>query len=327
MTDFFENDVKDILKKEADQRSVHTLWCEKYRPLKLEDFIGNDLTKEKAKQYIQSNDVPHLLLHGKAGGGKTTLAMILAKTINCDYMYINASSENSVDNVREKITGFAVSVGFKPLKVIVLDEADFLTPQAQAALRNLMETYSQTTRFILTCNYVEKIIEPIISRCQVFHLVPPSKKEVANHVFSILRKENVEANPVDLKFIIDSAYPDIRRVINTLQLQTVDGKLKVNQKEMIDADYKLKILEILNDKRIDKKASFKQIRQIIADNSISVFSDIYKLLYDKLDEYATGHLAPIILILAEMDYKSSFVVDKEINFMSTILQILNEIKQ
>jgi DNA polymerase III delta prime subunit len=327
MADFFEDDSQEKREKQEERNKTHTLWVERYRPLKLADFIGNELIKEKAKSYIETNDVPHLLLYGKAGGGKTTLAKILGNTINCDCMYINASSENSVDNVREKITGFAVSVGFKPLKVIILDEADFLTPQAQAALRNLMETFSQTTRFILTGNYVEKIIEPIISRCQVFHLVPPSKKEVATYVYNILRRENVEANPADLKFVFDSAYPDIRRIINIIQKQTVNGVLTNNQQEMIDADYKLKVIEILTDKRIDRKTSFKNIRQILADNSITQFSDMYSLLYDRLDDYATGHLANVIVAIAEYQFKDAMVVDHEINFMAMIISILNEVKQ
>ena len=326
--DFVENDNIQKLEKEAEQRKIHSLWVERYRPLKLEDFIGNDLVKSKAKEYIDSNDIPHMLLHGKAGGGKTTLSYILAKTINCDYMYINASDERGIDDVREKIKGFAISVGFRDLKVIILDEADYLTPQAQAALRSVMETYSQTTRFILTCNNVERVIEPIISRCQVFKLLPPSKKEITMHILNgILRKENVEtANPDDLKFVINSMYPDIRRIINTLQQNTVNNVFSINQKEITESDYKLKVLEILADKRIDKKASIKQIRQIVADNSVSDFTDMYKLMLDRVEEFAVGHIAAVIIIIAEMDYKSSFCTIKEANFASTMYQILNEIK-
>jgi len=326
MPDFFENDSNDRLKKEAEKRSTHSLWCEKYRPLKLDDFIGSELVKQKAQSYIAANDIPHMLLHATPGTGKTTLSKILMNTINCDSMYINASMENSVESVRQRIEGFASSMGFKPLKIVVLDEADFLTPNAQAALRNLMETYSQSTRFILTCNAVERIVPAIASRCQVFHLIPPSKKEIAGHVYRILGKENVEANGNDLALIINSMYPDIRRIINTLQLMTVDGKLVVNQQEMIDADYKLKVLDILKDKRIDKKTSFKDVRQILANNSISDFTDMYKLLYDKIDDYAAGHLAPVILILSDMDSKYVIAVDKELNFMACIIQVLDLIK-
>lgn len=324
--EFFDNDVAGKLKKEEESRKTHHIWAEKYRPLNLSDFVGNDILKAKMKHYIEDNDIPHLLFYGKAGGGKTTLANILAKNIDCDSIYINASSENSIDDVRNKIVGFASSVGFRPLKIIILDEADFLTPQAQAALRNVMETFSMHTRFILTCNYFERIIEPIISRVQLFELVPPSKKDVASHVFNILRKESVEALPIDLKFILDSLYPDIRRIINTLQKQTRDNKLEVDQKAMVDSDYKLKIIDILKDTKKEKKDAFKEIRQILADNSITSFFDMYRLMYDNVDEYAKGHIAQSLLIISENQYKDSFVTDHEISFMALITQLLDEIK-
>ena len=167
----------------------HSLWVEKYRPKDLSTYVGNEHLKEKVKVYLESEDVPHLLLFGKAGTGKTTLAKIVVNNIDCDYMYINASDENKVDDVRNKIKTFASSVGFKSLKVIILDECDYLTPNAQAALRNLMETFSKHCRFILTCNYVERIIDPIQSRCQSYKVVPPSKKDVAQHLVDILDKE------------------------------------------------------------------------------------------------------------------------------------------
>ncbi len=141
----------------------NSLWVEKYRPKNLDSYVGNENLKKKVSRYLKEGDVPHLLLFGNAGTGKTTLAKLIVKNIECDHMYINASDENSVDVMRNKIKDFASSVGFKPIKVIILDECDFLTPNAQAALRNLMETFSRHTRFILTCNYVEKIIDPIQS--------------------------------------------------------------------------------------------------------------------------------------------------------------------
>ena len=170
----------------------HSLWVEKYRPNTLTTYVGNEHLKEKVKRYIDSEDVPHLLLYGKAGTGKTTLAKILVNNIDCDYMYINASDENKVDDVRNKIKTFASSVGFKDMKVVILDECDYLTPNAQAALRNLMETFSKHCRFILTCNYVERIIDPIQSRCQSYKVVPPSKKEVAQQMVKILNEESVK---------------------------------------------------------------------------------------------------------------------------------------
>ena len=202
----------------------HSLWVEKYRPTDLSTYIGNEHLKEKVKVYLESEDVPHLLLFGKAGTGKTTLAKIVVNNIDCDYMYINASDENKVDDVRNKIKTFASSVGFKSLKVIILDECDYLTPNAQAALRNLMETFSKHCRFILTCNYVERIIDPIQSRCQSYKVVPPSKKEVAQQMVEILDKENCLYKLDDIALIVNAGYPDIRRVINSAQRQIVDNK-------------------------------------------------------------------------------------------------------
>ena len=141
----------------------HSLWVEKYRPDELTNYIGNEHLRSKVQRYIDDQDVPHLLLYGKAGTGKTTLAKLIVKNIECDYLYINASDENSVDNVRFKIRAFASTVGFKDMKVVILDECDYLTPNAQAALRNVMETFSKHCRFILTCKYVERVIAPIQS--------------------------------------------------------------------------------------------------------------------------------------------------------------------
>ena len=173
-------------------------------------------------------DKKYIAIEGAIGVGKTTLAKIITNQIDCDVMYVNASDENSVDAVRDKIRGFASSMGFRKWKVIILDESDYLTPNAQAALRNLMETFSKTTRFILTCNYVEKIIDPIQSRCQTFSITPPSKKEVAIRLKNILDLEGIGFEMNDLKTLVNGGYPDIRRVLNAAQRQVVDGKIKID---------------------------------------------------------------------------------------------------
>ena len=304
-------------------KTENTLWVEKYRPTTLDNYVGNDFIKDKVKLYLETGDVPHLLLYGRAGTGKTTLAKIITKNIDCDMMYINASDENNVDNVRTKIKNFASSIGFKPLKVIILDEADFLTPNAQAALRNLMETFSRTTRFILTCNYAERIIDPIQSRCQSFQVIPPDKKQVAKQLVDILGSESVTYQNEDLVTIVNAGYPDIRRVINAGQRQSISGQLVVDKESSILNDYKVKLLEILKTK--DKKTSFKEIRQLLADSHIRDYSEAFRLLYDEVSEYAQGKTAMAIMTLAKYQLSDVQVVDKEINFMAGLIELLGVI--
>lgn len=305
----------------------HTIWNEKYRPQTLDTYVGNDTVKATFQQYIDTNDVPHLLLYGDAGSGKTTLAKIVANTIAKDnYIYINASDENSVDTVRDKIKQFASSIGFGGLKLIILDECDYMTPNAQAALRNVIETFSKTTRFILTCNYVDKIIDPIQSRCQIFNIVPPSKKEVAAHLVKILDGENVKYEKDNLVTIINQSYPDIRRVINTTQRCVIGGVLKLDETTLVEHNYLSSILDILKSSK-SKKEKFDGIRQLLADNHVRDFNQMFRYLYDNVDSFANGFVSTIILIIAEAQYKDSFVVDHEINAMAMFIQIIMEIDQ
>ena len=302
----------------------NSLWVEKYRPSSLDTYIGNDHLKSKVSIYLESGDLPHLLLFGRAGTGKTTLAKLLVKNIECDYLYINASDENNVDTVRTKVKNFASTVGFKDLKIIILDECDYITPNAQAALRNLMETFSRHCRFILTCNYVERIIDPIQSRCQLFQIIPPSKKEVAQKLHNILIEENVNSELEDIKILVDSGYPDIRRVINSAQRNVVRGKLKLDTGSIIQNDYKLKLLKILETQ--NKKNAFKEIRQLLLDNKITDYADLFRLLYDNVDSYGKGHVAECILIIAKYEVSDIQVVDKEINAMAMLIELLGVIK-
>ena len=299
----------------------NSLWVEKYRPDTLEGYVGNEHILEKVKIYIENEDVPHLLLYGVAGTGKTTLAKIITNQIDCDVMYINASDENSVDAVRDKIRGFASSMGFRKWKVVILDESDYLTPNAQAALRNLMETFSKSTRFILTCNYVEKVIDPIQSRCQTFAITPPSKKEVAKRLHQILTEEGVSFQNEELAILVNSGYPDIRRVLNAAQRQVVNGELKIDTTSTVQANYIDNVVKILQ-KGGDIKQQFTEIRQIIADSKVKDFTPLYRGLYDEIDTYADGKVGQTILNIADGQYKDSMVVDKEINVMAMMLNIL-----
>jgi DNA polymerase III delta prime subunit len=305
----------------------HTIWNEKYRPQTLDTYVGNDTVKSTFQQYIDTNDVPHLLLYGDAGSGKTTLAKIVANTIAKDnYIYINASDENSVDTVRDKIKQFASSIGFGGLKIIILDECDYMTPNAQAALRNVIETFSKTTRFILTCNYVDKIIDPIQSRCHIFNIVPPSKKEVAQHLVKILDEESVKYDKDNLVTIINQSYPDIRRVINTTQRCVIGGVLKLDESTLVEHNYLSSIVDVLKSNK-NKKEKFDGIRQLLADNHVRDFNQLFRYLYDNVDTFANGFVSTIILIIAEAQYKDSFVVDHEINAMAMFIQIIMEIDQ
>ena len=181
----------------------HTLWVEKYRSQDLSTYVGNEQIKGTIQKYLDQNDIQNFIFYGPAGTGKTTLAKLIVNNLDCDFLYINASDERGIDTIRDKVQGFSSVVSFKPLKVVILDEADFLTIQAQASLRNIIETFARTTRFILTCNYVERIIDPLQSRCQVLKIVPPSKNDIAKHVFNILKQEEAEIELDDLKLVIN----------------------------------------------------------------------------------------------------------------------------
>lgn len=311
---FFENN--------NTEETNNSLWVERYRPKKLEDYVGNEHLKSKVQVYLENDDVPHLLFYGKAGTGKTTLAKLIANTIECDYIIINASDENNVDTVRNKVKNFASTIGFKKMKLIILDEFDYMTPNAQAILRNLMETFSKHCRFILTCNYVEKVIDPIQSRCQTFQIVPPTKKDVAIQISKILASENIKFEPKNLVPIIDASYPDIRKIINTCQLNSIKGELKIDVQNLLENDYKQKVLDILKSND-DKRNKYMTIRQVIADSKVTDFTELYVLLYEKVDDYAGSNISNVILVLAEGQYRCGVSIDKEIPTMAAIIQILN----
>lgn len=306
---------------------INNLWVEKYRPSKLSEYVGNEDFKERLQNYLNEGEIPHLLLFGaKPGTGKTTAAKLIANHLDCDFLYINASSENNVDTIRTKVTNFVSTIGFKKWKIVILDEFDFTTSNAQAALRNLMETFSKGARFILTCNYVEKIIEPIQSRCVPFHILPPNKGEVAKRCIEILDLEGIKYEKKDVASVINRSYPDMRRIINNLQSLSKSGTLKLDAQIAAAANYMDDILEELKTFKSPPDA-FKNIRKIIAESRVKSFEELYRFLYDNLDEFAkNGHQAATILAIAKTMQFDNQIVDKEIGVMSMFIEILTELK-
>ena len=297
---------------------THSLLVEKYRPNVLENYVGNENIKKSISKYLEQNDIQNLIFYGPAGTGKTTLAKLIANNLDCDHIYINASDERGIETIRDKVSSFASVASFKSLKVVILDEADFLTIQAQASLRNIIETFSRTTRFILTCNYVERIIDPLQSRCQVLKVVPPTKKDVAKHLSWILGEEKIEYDINDLVPLINQYYPDLRKCINTIQLSTQDSILNLDQSILVSSNYIDKVIDELK-----SKANFKTIRQIIADANVSDYEELFKTLFERASEYLPGKEGTIAILVNDHQYKGNFRIDKEINTMSLIQQIIN----
>jgi len=300
----------------------HSLLVEKYRPTNIDNYVGNENIKSTIKDYISQNDIQNLLFYGPAGTGKTTLAKLIAKNIDCDLLYINASDERGIETIRDKVSGFASTMSFKSLKIVILDEADFLTIMAQASLRNVIETFSRSTRFILTCNYLERIIDPLQSRCQTLKIIPPNKLDIINHLMKVTNKESIKHSVSDLETIVNNNYPDVRKMLNTIQVSTVNNTIKLDETTLVESNYMDKVLTELN----NKKPNWRTIRQIIADSNVSDFEGFYRYLYDKSNEYAPGKEGMIAYYINEYSYQSNFRIDKEVNCMALMSKIIETIK-
>ena len=300
-------------------KKEHTLWVEKFRPDTLEGYMCSPENRNKFEEYISTQDIPHLLFAGKPGSGKSTIAKILVNNIDCDFIYLNATDERGIDVMREKIGSFASAGSFKPLKIVILDEATHILQASQVILLNMIETYSLNTRFILTGNYPERLIEPLRSRLQEFKLEPPTKKTVAHHIVNILTKENVEFELEDVAVVVKKFYPDFRKIINYCQKQTIDNKLVLNKSSSMIDDYKNQILEELTS---PTSKSFNSIRQLIANSGSNEFEELFRFLYDKSSIYASGNEGMVAIYINEYSYQSNFVLDKEINVMGLIARLL-----
>ena len=296
----------------------HGLLVERYRPTSLEKYIGSESVKKVFRKYIDANTCQNITLHGPAGTGKTTLAKLLVKNIDCDYLYINASDERGVETVREKIIGFASLSSFKPIKVIILDEADHLTSQAQASLRFTIERFSRKTRFIMTCNWLEMLSEPMKSRCKPIKIIPPTKVEVAKHLHWILDEEKIEHSNDDIKQLVNNHYPDVRAALETIQMFNMDGKLELDNHTPA-----LEYFPIILSELSKPKPKFKEIRQIVANSGIHDFSGLFRYLYDNASKYAPGKEGMVSYYINEYSYQANFRVDKEINAMALINQLIS----
>jgi len=291
-----------------------TLWVEEFRPAKIEDMILSDYQREIFSKFVAEKSIPHLLLYGNVGSGKTTIARILLDNIECDSMELNASSDRGIQVVRDKILCFAMVQTMKPLKIVLLEEADAVTYDFQYSLRNLMETYSDNTRFILTCNYVNKIIEPIRSRCQLIEFREFGKPACFKHLCRILEAKKITFDKGDLLILIDLYYPDIRTMINTLQLNVA--------KNVLDISYLKRFMDFSDVMTWIQKGDYKQLRQ----NTYKFnFLDVYRYLFDKVDEVACGNdelRVKASLVIAEYMKWDSIVADREINFAACCLELM-----
>jgi replication factor C small subunit len=300
------------------------LWVEKYRPTKIVDYVFRDESQRRqVNNWVKEQSIPHLLFSGSAGVGKTTLAKVLLNEIGIqdfDVLEINASRENSTDVVRDKITNFVQMIPFGPFKVVLLDEADYLTINAQAILRGLMETYSSTARFILTCNYPNKIIPALHSRCQGFHVDKTDKTEYTARVATILVNENVDFDLDTLDTYVKIAYPDLRKCINIVQQNVTEDKKLFSPTVGNDdvSDYKIEMVELF------KKGKIPEARELICNKARpEEIEDIYRWMYDNIELFGKDEetMDSAILIIKQGLVDHTLVSDTEINLAAVCIKL------
>jgi replication factor C small subunit len=300
------------------------LWVEQYRPKDVDGYVFRDeAQRDQVKQWIKEGSIPHLLFSGAAGIGKTTLAKILINALGVDpydVLEINASRENNVDNVRNNITSFVSTMPFGNFKIVLLDEADFLSPNAQAALRGVMEEYAQTARFILTCNYPHKIIPALHSRCQGFHIEKVDHTEFTARAATVLVTEGVEFDLDVLDSYVKATYPDLRKCLNLLQMNTVDLKLKApNETGTGTADYKLAMVDLF------KEGKIREARQLLCSQARpEEMVEIFRWMYDNLDLFSktVEGQDEAIIIIRKGAANASLVADHEINLSATLTELM-----
>ena len=303
----------------------HLLWVEKYRPAKVDDCILPDAIKSTFKDYVSRKEIPNLLLSGSAGVGKTTIAKALCQEVGCDYIVINGSDENGVDTIRVKIKNYASSVSLAGgRKVIIIDEADYLTPNAQAILRASIEEFASNCSFIFTCNFKNRIIDPIHSRCSVVDFkVNGSKAKMANAFFKrvewILEQEKITYDKEVVAAVITKHFPDNRRILNELQRYSVSGSI---DKGILGAVSDVQLGALVTSL---KEKDFASTRKWVTSNLDNDPAKIYRKLYDGLYEILKPQSVPqLVLILAKYQYQAAFVADHEINMVACLTETMVE---
>lgn len=297
------------------EKPIHYLWTEKYRCTSLEGYIGNPIFRADIEKWIADGQIPNIILSGIPGSGKTTAAKLIIENIDCDSLYINASDENGIETIREKVKSFASSASFKDLKVIILDEADYLTTAAQMALRNVIETFSLGTRFIFTCNYFERISPAISSRLERYELNPPTKPELATKCKQILENENIEFTIQDIAQLVNQTYPDNRQTLIKLQSFSKTGKLIITSVQSQISKVSDSLIKAIKDKK------FNDVRKIVIDLQLKDFTELYTLLSDRLDDYTSN--TGVAWYIAESLFQSTSSPQKEITFLGLCSRIIN----
>lgn len=301
------------------------LWIEKYRPKSLDEIVLSDTNRSIFNKFQSDGEVPNLLFVGNAGIGKTSLARIVCNSIlGCQYLYINASDENGIDTIRTKVTNFARTKSFDgKIKCIILDETDGLSLDAQRALRNTMEEHAAITRFILTANYNHRVIPPLQSRCQSFDLTPPVKGCISR-VYSIIQQEGIKIDDQDLnkfKDFVKSCYPDLRKCINEVQKNTIDGRIVFDNLVKVKDAFVENLYNI-----VDKGLAIKARKKVIENETVfnGDYTELLRSLFNYVHEnnnISDEQKAKELIVISEHIYRSAFVVDPEINFYSCLLSL------
>jgi len=312
-----------------DSRDEMFLWVEKYRPQKIDECVLPESLKNTFKEYIAQGELPNFLFTGTAGVGKTTVAKALCNEIGAEYMMINGSEESGIDTLRTKIKGFASTISLTDAKkVVILDEADYLNANStQPALRGFIEEFANNCRFILTCNFKNRIIEPIHSRCSVveFKIETKDKQEIAatffKRVSQILKQEQIEFDPKVVAELITKHFPDYRRILNELQRYSVSGKIDSGVLVNMSEESFKSLIKLMKEK------DFTEVRKWVAKNSDADTTSLFRELYDNASQNMEANSIPqLVLILADYQYKAAFVADHELNIMAALTEIMAQCK-